>query len=78
MRYVRINDRDYVLVRNDATAQRIIRAWLFTKYKPTTDAEVARWQLLRLNANGTASILGADDRPESYADFDIIEIGDAA
>ena len=78
MRYVRINDHDYVLVRNDATTQRIILAWLFMKHKQTTDVEIARWQLLRLNANGTASVLGEHDTPEGCADFDIIEIGDAA
>ena len=78
MRYVRVNDNDYVLVPNKKTAGGIVREWLRVKRMPADRANARRWQILRLNANGTATVLAHDDVPRRYTDFDIIEIGDNA
>ena len=79
MRYVRVNDRDYVKVENNATVARIIEAWLHQKHgKPYTMHTSREWRLLRLNANGTSSGLLLHEIPVNYADFDIIESGDNA
>ena len=78
MRYVHINDRDFVKVDNATTAIHIVQEWLRVIRKPSTIHDAAMWQLLRLDANGTATIMAAHDIPEGYADFDIIEIGDNA
>ena len=78
MRYVCINDRDYIMVENHQTAFNIIQEWLRVKGKPFSIEETRRWQLLRHNANGTLRVLGNEDVPEYCADFNIIEIGDNA
>ena len=75
MRYVRVNDHDYVLVDNTASARVILLAWLFQKRK---QVDWAPWQVLLLNANGTATVLAPDDIPSGYADFEIIEVSDNA
>ena len=78
MRYVRVNDRDYVKVRDDAPASRIIAEWLRGRRNPFSASDVAGWQILRLNANGTATVLAHHEVPAGYADFNLIEIGDNA
>ena len=77
MKYVRINGKDYVLIREQyTTAGRIIDAWIRQKEK--RDLDVSMMMILRHNANGTRSVLSHDDDPGGYCDFDIVEVNDNA
>ncbi len=78
MRYIRVNDYDYVLIGDSASADEILYSWLWMKKKPKSPKDRAGWQVIRLSANGTGVVVAPHKSPVGYADFEIIEVGDNA